>query len=73
MIGNLMWLVTALSIIGTIGNVHKKRWGFGVWSITNFAWVLYNIHLGAHAQATLFAVYFGLAIWGFIKWSKKCG
>ena len=68
MIDQLMWAVTTASIVGTIGNIYKKRWGFLVWAITNTAWVSYDIWKGAHAQATMMVVFTGLAAWGWFKW-----
>ena len=66
----LMWSVTIASIIGTIANIYKKRWGFGVWLITNLCWTAYDIHLGVWSQALLFVVYSCLAAWGLWKWKE---
>jgi hypothetical protein len=65
-----MWAVSAASLIGTLANVHRRRWCFGVWVVTNACWTAYDIHKGAHAQAALMATYFGLSIWGLIKWRR---
>jgi len=68
MIDRLMWGVAVLSLIGTVLNVHRRREGFLFWIGTNAAWVAYDIHKGAYAQAALIAIYFGLAVYGFYKW-----
>jgi membrane protein implicated in regulation of membrane protease activity len=68
MLGNLMWLVTILSIVGTVANIYGRRWGFAVWLGTNLSWAIYDAWIGAWAQAVLFLVYAGLAIWGLVKW-----
>jgi len=68
---NLMWLVTAAAIVGAIGNVRHRRWGFAVWIVTNACWLAYDLAIGANAQAALFAVYAGLAIWGWLSWGGK--
>jgi len=65
-----MWLVTAASITGTVANIYKRRWCFGVWAVTNAMWAAYDLWIGAHAQAALMAVYFGLALWGLWRWRK---
>ena len=70
-IDHLMWIIAAGSLVGTIANVYKKRWCFLLWSIGNFAWVLYDVHKTAYPQAALMAVYFCLAIWGWFRWSKE--
>jgi len=68
---NLMWLVTIASIIGTIANIYKRRWCFGVWAVTNAIWVGYDIWKGILPQAALMAVYFCLAIWGLFQWKSE--
>ena len=66
----LTWLVTALSLIGVILNIKRSRWGFGVWTVTNSFWAVYDFQIGAYAQSALFAVYLGLALWGLWEWRK---
>lgn len=66
----MMWLFTALSLIGVVANIHKRRWCFGVWPVSNSAWCIYDFNIGAYAQSTLFLVYTGLSIWGLVKWKK---
>ena len=63
-----LWLVTIASIIGTIANIQKLPWCFAVWAVTNFTLAIYNSKRREWPQAALFAVYFGLAIWGLAKW-----
>ena len=65
------WIITALSIIGVIANIYKKRWCFGVWIITNSVWMIVDYIHGIYAQSFLFAVYLVLAVWGYIKWGDK--
>ena len=71
MIDNLMWIVTAASLIGTVFNIHKRRACFYIWSVTNALWCGYDIYKQAIPQATLMGVYFGLAIYGITKWRGK--
>jgi nicotinamide riboside transporter PnuC len=63
-------LITIASIIGTVANIYKKRWCFVIWLFTNGFWCIYDLTIGAYSQAILFAIYFGLAIHGLIKWRK---
>lgn len=67
----MLWVLTVLSIIGVILNIRKKRSGFVFWIITNAAWAVFNFAQGIPEQGTLFTVYLGLAIYGFIDWGKK--
>lgn len=71
MIANLMWLVTGLSIVGTILNIKKMQVSFVIWLITNTLWFAYDLWLGAYAQSALFGVYIILAIVGIREWRKK--
>ena len=66
-----MILLTILSIIGVILNIHKRRECFIIWIATNGLWAIYDFKIGAWEQGILFTVYFGLAIWGLLKWQKK--
>lgn len=71
MISNLMWLVTGLSIAGTVLNIKKKRICFLIWLVTNSLWLAYDLSIGAYAQAAMMAVYVGLSVWGIIEWRKR--
>ena len=71
MISTLMWIVTGASLIGTILNIKKKPVCFIIWFFTNSLWMIYDFSIGSYAQAALFTVYTGLAIWGIIEWRKK--
>ena len=67
-IGDLMWLVTGASLVGTVANIHWKRWCFAVWFVTNIIWTAYGWWSGAPAQAALGAAYVGLAVYGLYTW-----
>ena len=64
-----MWIVTAASLVGVTANIYKRRWCFVVWMVTNAIWVVYDLHKDAVPQATLMAVYFVLAVWGYVRWT----
>ncbi len=64
----LMWGVSAAAFTATIANIHKKRWCFHVWILTNAAQALYTFGKGAYPTAALSLAYLGLAIWGAVKW-----
>jgi len=66
-----MWIVTALSISGIILNIYKRRECFIVWCFTNAAWMAHDYYHGEYAQSFMFAVYFGLSIWGLLKWRTE--
>jgi len=65
------WLLTILSLTGTILNIKKKKVCFIIWTITNSLWTIVDFNAGLYSQAMLQFVYVGLAIWGIIEWRKK--
>jgi len=71
MIESLMWIVTALAIVGVVANIKKKTWCFVIWFFTNTAWMVYDFWKTAYAQSFLFFIYVILAIWGIYEWRKN--
>jgi len=68
---NLQWVFAALAIVGTILNVYKNRVGFLFWIVSNAGWIVLAIQSKIYAQAVMFAVYLGMAAWGWTQWSKN--
>ena len=67
----MIWLLTAISLLGVILNIRKDRRAFYCWSFTNLSWAVIDYRAGLPEQAVLFAVYFLLALWGLYAWSCK--
>lgn len=65
------WAVTAASLIGAYANVKQKAWGFILWMLTNLTWCIVDFVTGIYSQAFLMFIYFLMALWGFIEWTKK--
>jgi len=65
------WAIASLSIVGVMLNIRRRRECFYVWSITNFSWMVIDIHHHVWSQAALQFVYFVLAIWGIFEWKKR--
>lgn len=66
----LSWVLVAIALAGTVFNVLRDRRGFALWSVSNFGLAGWNAVIGQWAQATLFAVYLGLSVWGWVAWRK---
>ncbi|WP_372966731.1 nicotinamide mononucleotide transporter [Marinobacter sp.] len=66
----MTWLLVAVALIGTVLNVRKNRRGFVFWAISNLGLAVVNLGLGQWAQSVLFAVYLGLAVWGWLAWKE---
>ena len=67
----LYWLVTAISLIAVLLNIHGHVACFVLWSLTNAAWTYADLTHGLHAQAALQAVYFVLSLYGLWKWTHR--
>lgn len=65
----ILWTLTVLSLVGVVLNIRKHRACFYLWTVTNASWAVVDWWAGLYAQAALFAVYCGLAVWGAIAWS----
>jgi nicotinamide riboside transporter PnuC len=58
-------------MIATVANLHKARWCFVVWFVTNLMWVVVDFNAGIYPQAGKELVYTGFAVWGWVKWGKE--
>lgn len=68
---NIAYIITGISIIGTVANSFQKRWCFYVWSGTNTFWIIYNLLNAQYAQSILYLFNLIMAIIGLIKWKGK--
>lgn len=64
------WILTGLSILGTLYNLQKRVAGWIIWTISNVGWIISFSMKGLPAEATLFSVYLILSIYGIFKWMK---
>lgn len=66
----LGWLVMMLSLFGTVLNIKRRRECFFIWVFSNAFWMIVDFTHGIYSQSALHCVYFFLAIWGVLEWSK---
>lgn len=71
MITIISYLITGITLIGTVANSLQKKWCFYIWIPTNFFWVVYNVAIKQYAQAILYTVNTITSIVGLVQWSKK--
>lgn len=64
------WVLTAMSLMGSWLNIHKKISSWVIWAVANFGWVVSFASRHMYAEATLFVVYFFLSLYGIFKWSR---
>ncbi|MFA7346561.1 MAG: nicotinamide mononucleotide transporter [Desulfurivibrionaceae bacterium] len=62
------WILTGLSILGTLYNLQKRAAGWVIWTIANLGWIISFSHKGMMAEAFLFSVYLVLSVYGIFKW-----
>lgn len=65
------YIITVLSILGTIANSFQKRWCFILWGLTNTFWILYNIKYQSYALAIQYLFNLIMSIVGYVQWSRK--
>ena len=53
----MKWSLAALSIVGVVLNIRRRRECFVVWCATNAAWTVVDVIHGVWAQAALQFVY----------------
>jgi nicotinamide riboside transporter PnuC len=64
------YIITAASIVGTVANIYRRRFGFVLWFLTDVFWCAYDITIAEYSQAVLWGVYALLAAWGWWRWRK---
>ena len=65
------WIAAIASIIAVWLNIKRRALCFAIWACTNATWTVVDFMHGIHAQAALQLTYFGLSIYGLIKWSPR--
>lgn len=66
-----MWIVTIISLIGSVLNAKKSKWCFYVWILANVLWLIYDIHIGLYSRAALDTIQTIICISGIIYWKKE--
>ncbi len=61
-------LAIVCSIIGNIGVIKHRVWGFGFWIVSNILWISFDFVSHLYLQSLLFIIYLGIAIIGFVQW-----
>ena len=63
--------VTAGSVVGTVLLGRKLIENWPLWLIVNAASIALFIYKGLHLTVVLYVIFFLLAIWGWIGWTKR--
>ena len=66
-----LWLLTALSLVGTALNVKKRIACFYLWTVVNIAWVFVDFRQELYARSVLDGVHLAFAVWGIWDWTKR--
>ena len=67
----LSWVMSGIALAGTVLNAEMNILGFLFWLVSNLYMTIRFAYIGEYAQATLFLIYFLLAIRGIVVWQKK--
>ena len=71
MMAAFTWIITFISLAGTVLNVRKNILCFYLWSVGNIAWLTYDIASGLYSRAVLDVVHLAFAIWGIFAWREE--
>lgn len=66
-----MWIVTIISLIGSVLNAKKSKWCFYVWILANVCWLIYDIHTRLYSRAALDVIQTIICISGIIYWKEE--
>lgn len=64
------WMISGLSIYGSILNVRQNKYGFLVWIMTNIYWIYYNFQTKTYAQIPVWIIFTIISIYGLVTWKK---
>lgn len=67
----ISYVVSIITIVGTVANAFQKRWCFWIWLITNAFWIGWNIAVGEYAQSVIYVVNLTTCIIGLFKWKRN--
>lgn len=67
----LSWIFVCLSLLGNYFVIQKNVIGQWLWAISNIGWIAFDLSIGAYSQAALFAVYFGMCVYGIWVWTRE--
>lgn len=66
-----MWVVTIISLIGSVLNAKKSKWCFYIWILANMLWLTYDIHIELYSRAALDVIQTIICVSGIIYWNKE--
>lgn len=65
------WLATSLSLLGIFLNAKKIIACWGVWLISDVAWIIYFLNPVDPQSLVLWIVFIGFNIYGWVQWKNK--
>ena len=70
-IQDVTWILTAISLMGTVFNIRKKIICFYIWLIGDLLWCIFDLMSGTNGRATLDVIQIILSICGILSWKKE--
>lgn len=67
----ISYIVTVLTLVGTVANAFQKSWCFYLWIVTNLFWIIYNITIQQYQQAIIYIVNTIICVIGIVNWHKN--
>ena len=71
MMAAFTWIITFISLAGTVLNVRKNILCFYLWTVGNIARLRFDVASGLFSRAVLDVVHLAFAIWGIFAWREN--
>lgn len=71
MLHDVTWILTTISLCGTVLNIRKNILCFYIWLLGDILWCLFDVIQGTYGRSTLDFVQVILSICGIVAWSKR--
>lgn len=64
------YVISAITVIGSLLNIGKLRAGFYFWIIANLLWLAYDLYQGVYGRAVVDTINTAVSIIGAYAWRK---
>lgn len=68
---DVTWLLTMISLTGTVFNIKKKIICFYIWLVGDLLWMTFDLVSGMYGRAFLDFIQMILAIAGILEWRRE--
>lgn len=66
----MTWIITLISVTGSILNAKHSVYCFYIWIMSNILWIMYDLYIKLYSRALLDIFQTIICIYGIINWRK---